>query len=113
MSAAVPAPVSITTVQPRPTNFFTVSGEAATRFSPARRSFGIPIFMPTPPGASSAPKTKTAPIRRRLAGSDDEDRHQHQQDHHGNGAPDRHLHEGFPGALMLADIHGAHLVFFG
>jgi hypothetical protein len=27
-------------------NFFTVSGEAATRSSPSRRSFGMAIFMP-------------------------------------------------------------------
>ena len=30
-----------------PVIFFTVSGEAATRFSKGHRSFGIPIFMET------------------------------------------------------------------
>ena len=43
--ASTPAPFSTTTVKPKPTSFFTKSGEAATRVSPGRRSFGMAIFM--------------------------------------------------------------------
>lgn len=44
MLAPAPAPVSTTRAWPRATSFLTVSGEAATRRSPARRSRGIAIF---------------------------------------------------------------------
>ena len=41
--AAIPAPASTTSWWPWATSFFTVSGVAATRVSPARVSRGIPI----------------------------------------------------------------------
>ena len=45
MSEATPASRSTTTSWPAFTSFLTVSGVAATRVSPGRRSFGIPILM--------------------------------------------------------------------
>jgi len=45
IAAFSPAPVSTVTSKPRPMSFLTTSGDAATRVSPARRSFGIAIFM--------------------------------------------------------------------
>src|SRR5689334_13417932 len=45
IAAASPAPVSTATSAPSPANFFTVSGIAAQRVSPAAASFTIAIFM--------------------------------------------------------------------
>ncbi len=47
MEALVPAPVSIVTLQPRAESFFTVSGDAATRFSNSVVSFITAIFKLT------------------------------------------------------------------
>ena len=44
-----PAPVSTTTSRPRPLNFLTDSGVAATRVSPSRRSLGTASFILQPP----------------------------------------------------------------
>ncbi len=46
--ALTPAPACTTTVCPAAINFFTVSGVAATRVSPAMISAGIPICMVNP-----------------------------------------------------------------
>src|ERR1700733_3802114 len=45
MRAFAPAPDSTVTSSPRPLSFLTVSGVAATRASPARRSLRIASFM--------------------------------------------------------------------
>src|ERR1700722_1868306 len=45
MQAFSPAPVSTVTAKPRAFSFLTVSGVAATRASPARRSFRTARFM--------------------------------------------------------------------
>jgi hypothetical protein len=44
-AAFSPAPASTATSAPSATSYFTVSGEAATRVSLARRSRGMAIFM--------------------------------------------------------------------
>src|SRR5215469_2215279 len=45
MRAARPAPASTTMSRPRPLSFLTVSGVAATRASPSRRSLRMASFM--------------------------------------------------------------------
>ena len=50
IAAKAPAPFSTVTVRPRSTNFFTVSGEAATRVSLGHNSFNMAIFIDAVPG---------------------------------------------------------------
>src|SRR5580693_8446926 len=89
MRAAAPAPVSTATSSPSALNFLTVSGEAATRASPARRSLRMASFM-------GVPRSMRA----------EQGQEQHDQD----DEPHRPLHElreAEPGLLMGRDIHRA------
>src|SRR6188474_2778071 len=52
MLAPAPAPLSTARLAPRPMNFLTVSGVAATRRSPASPSLSTAIFTPQPPPVS-------------------------------------------------------------
>ena len=56
----MPAPGSIATSAPSALNFFTVSGEAATRGSDGSISLATAIFMGPPGGAASARASKLA-----------------------------------------------------
>src|SRR5690348_1851366 len=52
MEAPSPAPFSTATLAPRPQYFLTVSGDAATRRSPASLSLRTAIFKPPAPSSS-------------------------------------------------------------
>src|SRR5215469_15341333 len=86
----MPAPGSTATSTPSALNFFTVSGEAATRGSAGSISLATAIFMRPPDGARRARKTGVAPpdaAQRRGNRSDQEVGHQYQEDRHRHGAP--------------------------
>src|SRR5579864_572505 len=83
-----PAPGSTTTSAPRPIIFFTVSGTAATRGSPASVSAATATFMmpPTaanrpPPAASRPPRRKSAGVRQTRVNSGQKIRHADKKDH--------------------------------
>src|SRR5258705_4896330 len=117
----MPAPGSIATSAPIALNFFTVSGEAATRGSDGSISLATAIFM-EPPGAAGARASKLAsfslswiPVSQPAcvqfsgyrrgggAGSDasgQEVAHQSNDDHHGGRAVFDQHDEPFIGLLM-------------
>src|SRR5215207_6789148 len=117
----MPAPGSIATSAPNALNFFTVSGEAATRGSDGSISLATAIFM-GPPGAAGARASKLAsfslswiPVSQPAcvqifatagvggAGSDasgQEIAHQGDDDHNGGGAVFDQHDEPFVGLLM-------------
>src|SRR5215831_8202935 len=78
----IPAPGSIATSAPSALNFFTVSGEAATRGSDGSISLATAIFIGPPDGARRARKTGVAPLAAQRPGdrSDQENRHQDQDE---------------------------------
>src|SRR6478735_6204513 len=69
MLAVSPAPRSTATVAPSAMNFFTVSGVAETRVSPAARSCRTAMRMPAPGAAAVS------------SGNQDDDEHGDQHDH--------------------------------
>src|ERR1700757_5171981 len=78
-----PAPGSTATSTPSALNFFTVSGETATRGSAGSISLATAIFMGPPDGARRAHNTSVAPARRGATlteRSDQENRHQDQDE---------------------------------
>src|SRR5689334_19644259 len=79
-----PAPGSTATSTPSALNFFTVSGDAATRGSDGSISLATAIFMGPPDGARNARGTNALPARsaQLCNGSGQEDRHQDQDEGH-------------------------------
>src|SRR5580698_7669728 len=93
MRAAAPAPASTVTSRPRPFSFLTVSGEAATRVSPSRRSLRTASFIALSVGTENG-----------------------QEDHDQANSDDRPLHElreSAPRFDVLADVHRAGLKVIG
>src|ERR1700741_3374380 len=103
----MPAPGSTAISAPSALNFFTVSGETATRGSAGSISLATAIFMEPPDGARRAHNTRVAPVatRRNLTGSDQEVRHQDQDDGDGEGAVLHELDEALIGRLMGRIVH--------
>src|SRR5690348_820633 len=103
----MPAPGSTTTSAPSVLNFFTVSGEAATRGSAGSISLATAIFIRPPESARRAHKTGVAPPRpaQPLKGSGQEDRHQADDDDDGGRAVFHQLDETLIGRLMGGVIH--------
>src|ERR1700742_2117594 len=98
-----PAPGSTATSAPSALNFFTVSGDTATRGSAGSISLATAIFMRPPDAARRAHKTRVAPSCRGATSrerSDQEDRHQDQDDDHGARAVLHQLDEPLIGRLM-------------
>src|ERR1700748_567656 len=99
----MPAPGSTTTSAPSALNFFTVSGEAATRGSAGSISLATAIFMRSPHGARRAHNTGVAPANRGAPSterSDQENRHQDQDERNGRRAEFHQLDEALISRLM-------------
>src|ERR1700733_5920596 len=98
-----PAPGSMATSAPSALNFFTVSGETATRGSAGSISLATAIFMGPPDGARRAHNTGVAPVcdaAQPNDRSDQEDRHQDQDEGDGDRAVLHQLDEALIGRLM-------------
>src|SRR5258708_30153665 len=109
----MPAPGSITTSTPSALNFFTVSGETATRGSDGSISLATAIFMKPP--AAQRPRARIwrwgsksvewrAARRRAEAGSGQENRHHRHDEDHGGAAVFHQLDEAFIGLLVRGII---------
>src|ERR1044072_2632335 len=90
MFAPAPAPRSTAISRPRPLSFLTVSGVAATRASPSRRSLRTASFTSAAVGAEEHEEEHQKP---------DQDQR-----------PDDELREQAPGLLVLSDVHSTRLV---
>src|ERR1700749_1383133 len=103
----MPAPGSTATSAPSALNFFTVSGEAATRGSAESISLATALFMGPPDGARRAQTRRCAGAGRRNLedGSGQEDRHQGEDDDDGRRAVFHQLDEALIGGLMGRIIH--------
>src|SRR5580700_8601199 len=105
MSVPAPAPVSTTTLWPRASSRLTVSGVAATRRSPGRRSFGMAIFIGTTPLLFYY---GCRPVRTGTGRwLDEEYGHEDDDHHHQNGPPGGETHKILPSLLTLPDVHPA------
>src|SRR5215471_20177898 len=103
----MPAPGSTTTSAPSALNFFTVSGEAATRGSAGSISLATAIFVGPPDGARRAQYRRCAGCDAAQPNdrSDQEVRHQDQDDRDGERAVLHQLDEALVGRLMGRIVH--------
>src|SRR5882724_3182214 len=102
-----PAPGSTATSTPSALNFFTVSGEAATRGSAGSISLATAIFMRPPDAARRAHKTGVAatPGGATSDRSDQEDRHQDQDERNRHRSIFHERDEALIGRLMGRIVH--------
>src|SRR4051794_33702850 len=95
----IPAPGSTATSTPSALNFFTVSGDAATRGSEGSISLATAIFI-KPPAPLCARVSGCAVTGASVKGSGQENRHQDEDQNHAAGAVFHQLDEPFIGLLV-------------
>src|SRR6201999_3777708 len=99
----IPAPGSTATSTPSALNFFTVSGDAATRGSEGSISLATAIFM-WPPAQGTRVSKATRREAARSNGLGQENRHQGNDQNDAAGAVLHQLDEAFIGLLMRGII---------
>src|SRR3984893_2617513 len=98
--ALTPAPASTATSTPSALNFFTVSGDAATRGSEGSISLATAIFMGPPAAYGAARERISAPGAGALDGLGQENRHQGNDQNDAAGAVLHQLDKTFIGLLV-------------
>src|SRR4051794_41103120 len=99
----IPAPGSTATSMPSALNFFTVSGDAATRGSEGSISLATAIFM-GPPAALGTRVSGSAPAGGALDGLGQENRHQSNDQDDAAGAVLHQFYKTFIGLLVCGII---------